>query len=172
LTKAGFPDGFKIDHETAATAKTGGVAHLVLAQKLQTDLAKIGIVTNIVVQDDATSLDRYRNAKTPLGARGWNPDYPDAINQFAFCPGSQVGLRTSWKAEAAQDIADMCKRASVELDEAKRADLIKQIQLAVMDRGPYANLIQPGVQIGHRSNVEGVQYNPVFQQHMAKLDKK
>jgi hypothetical protein len=50
--------------------------------------------------------------------------------------------------------------------------MIKQIQLAVMDRGPYANLIQPGVQIGHRTNVEGVLYNPVYQQHMAKLDKK
>ena len=160
MAKAGFPDGFKIDHETAATAKTGGVAHLVLAQKLQTDLAKIGIVTNIVVQDDATSLDRYRNAKTALGARGWNPDYPDAINQFAFCPGSQVGLRMSWKAEAAQDIADMCKRASVELDEAKRADMIKQIQLAIMDRGPYANLIQPGVQIGHRVERRGRPVQP------------
>src|SRR5204863_7367053 len=103
MVKAGFPDGFKIDHETAATAKSGRVAHLTLAQKLQTDLAKIGITTNIVVQDDATSLDRYRKALSPLGARGWNPDYPDAINQFAFCPGSQVGLRMRWKAESAPD---------------------------------------------------------------------
>jgi len=73
MAKAGFASGFKVDHETAATAKTGGVAHLTLAQKLQTDLAKIGITTNIVVQDDATSLDRYRKALSPLGARGWAP---------------------------------------------------------------------------------------------------
>jgi len=171
MAKAGFANGFKIDHETASTAKSGGVAHQLLAQKLQTDLAKIGITTNIVVQDDATSLDRYRKALSPLGARGWNPDYPDAINQFAFCPGSQVGLRMNWKAEMASDIADMCKKASSELDEAKRADLIKQIQLAVMDRGPYANLIQPGVLIGHRANVEGVVYNPVYQLNLAKIDK-
>ena len=172
MAKAGFANGFKIDHETAATAKSGGVAHLLLAQKLQTDLAKIGITTNIVVQDDATSLDRYRTVKSPLGARGWGPDYPDAINQFAFCPGSQVGLRVAWKAESAPDIAAMCKQASVELDEGKRAAMIKEIQLAIMDRGPYANLIQPGVQIGHRTNVEGVLYNPVYQQHLGKLDKK
>jgi peptide/nickel transport system substrate-binding protein len=172
MAKAGFASGFKIDHETAATAKTGGVAHLLLAQKLQTDLAKIGITTNIVVQDDATSLDRYRKALSPLGARGWGPDYPDAINQFAFCPGSQVGLRMNWKAEMAQDIADLCKKASSELDEAKRADMIKQIQLAMMDRGPYANLIQPGVQYGYRQNVDGVVYNPVYQLALAKIDKK
>src|SRR5205085_4119861 len=49
MAKAGFAEGFKVDHETAATAKSGGVAHLTLAQKLQTDLAKIGITTNIVV---------------------------------------------------------------------------------------------------------------------------
>jgi peptide/nickel transport system substrate-binding protein len=172
MAKAGFASGFEVDHETAATAKSGGVAHLLLAQKLQTDLAKIGITTNIVVQDDATSLDRYRKALSPLGARGWGPDYPDAINQFAFCPGSQVGLRMNWKADMAQDIADLCKKASSELDESKRADMIKQIQLAIMDRGPYANLIQPGVQIGHRANVEGVVYNPVYQLHLGKLDKK
>jgi hypothetical protein len=41
-----------------------------------------------------------------------------------------------------------------------------------MDRGPYANLIQPGRQIGYRSNVEGVLYNPVYQQHFAILDKR
>jgi len=171
MVKAGFPDGFKIDHETAATAKSGGIAHLTLAQKLQTDLAKIGIITNIVVQDDATSLDRYRKALSPLGARGWGPDYPDAINQFAFCPGSLVGTRLNWKAEMAQDIADLCKKASSELDETKRAEMIKQIQLAIMDRGPYANLLQPGVQIGYRANVDGVLYNPVYQLPLAKLDK-
>ena len=38
----------------------------------------------------------------------------------------------NWKAEMAQDIADLCKKASSELDEAKRADMIKQIQLAIM----------------------------------------
>ena len=59
-----------------------------------------------------------------------------------------------------------------ELDEAKRADMIKQIQLAIMDAGPYANLIQPGVQIGYRANIDGVVYNPVYQLHLGKLDKK
>ena len=44
--------------------------------------------------------------------------------------------------------------------------MIKQIQLAIMDRGPYANLIQPGVQIGYRANVDGVVYNPVYQLHL------
>jgi len=60
----------------------------------------------------------------------------------------------------------------VELDEGKRADMIKQIQLAIMDRGPYANLFQPGVQIGYRQNIDGIVYNPVYQLPLVKLDKK
>jgi len=171
LTKAGFANGFKTDFEVSATGKTGGVALLTLAQKMQTDLAAVGIQTNLVVQDDPTNLDRYRTAKTALGVRGWNPDYPDAINQLAFCPGSQVGLRTNWKADLAPDIADLCSKAGTEIDEAKRAELLKQVQLAIMDRGPYANLIQPGRQIGYRANISGVVFNPVFQQNLAILDK-
>jgi peptide/nickel transport system substrate-binding protein len=171
MSKAGFANGFKIDLEASATGKTAGVALLTLAQKMQTDLSMIGIQANLVVQDDPTNLDRYRTAKTPLGLRGWNPDYPDAINQLAFCPGSQVGLRTSWKAEMAPDIVDLCNKAGTEVDEGKRAELLKQVQLAIMDRGPYANLIQPGRQLAYRANIDGVVYNPVYQQNLAILDK-
>jgi ABC-type transport system substrate-binding protein len=60
----------------------------------------------------------------------------------------------------------------VELDEAKRADLLKKIQLEIMDNSPWANLIQPGLQFAHRTNVEGVIYNPVYQLHLGKVDKK
>jgi ABC-type transport system substrate-binding protein len=60
------------------------VAHLTLAQKLQADLAKIGITLELSVLDNAVSLDRYRTGKTPMGARGRGPDYPDALNQLAF----------------------------------------------------------------------------------------
>jgi hypothetical protein len=60
----------------------------------------------------------------------------------------------------------------VELDEPKRAEMLKKIQLAIMDRGPYANLLQPGRQIGLRADIDGVQYNPVFQQHLGLLDRK
>ena len=172
LAKAGFPNGFKVTHEIGATEKTGGVAHLTLAQKIQADLARVGITTELSVLDNAVSLDRYRNGQTPMGSRGWNPDYPDALNQLAFCPGEKVGLRVNWKAEADPELAALCKQAMVELDETKRADMLKKIQLTIMDKSPWANLIQPGRQIGLRTNVEGVLYNPVYQQHFATLDKK
>jgi hypothetical protein len=60
----------------------------------------------------------------------------------------------------------------VELNEAKRADMLKQIQLTIMDRGPYANLIQPGRQIGFRSDVSNVAYSSVYQVRVSLLDKK
>jgi peptide/nickel transport system substrate-binding protein len=172
MAKAGFANGFEVVHETASTSKSGGVAHLTLAQKLQADLARIGVRLKLDVQDNTINLDRYREGKTPMGARGWGPDYPDALNQLAFCPGEKVGLRVHWKAEAAPELAQLCKQAMVELDETKRADMLKKIQLDIMDTSPWANLIQPGVQIAHRTNLEGVLYNPVYQLHLGKVDKK
>ena len=172
MAKAGFANGFRTDHEVGATSKSGGVAHLTVAQKLQTDLAKIGITTEIKTMDNAIALDRYRNGQTPLGSVGWGPDYPDALNQLAFCPGEKVGLRVNWKAEADQELATLCKQAMVELNEAKRADMLKQIQLMIMDRGPYANLIQPGREVGFRTGVDKVIYSSVYQLNLTTVDKK
>ncbi len=78
----------------------------------------------------------------------------------------------NWKAEADPELSALVKQAMVELDESKRAEMLKKIQLDIMDRGPYANLIQPGLQFAHRTNVEGVIYNPVYQLHLGRLDKK
>jgi hypothetical protein len=50
--------------------------------------------------------------------------------------------------------------------------MLKKIQTSIMDRGPYANHVQPGRQIGYRTNIENVYYNPVVQQNLAVLDKK
>ena len=60
----------------------------------------------------------------------------------------------------------------VELDTNKRADMLKKIQTMMFDNSPYANLVQPGRQIGYRANLEGVKYNAVYQQDFTKLDKK
>ena len=172
LAKGGYPNGFKITLEVGSTEKTGGVAHLTLAQKLQADLSKIGVNIEISTLDNNLALDKYRNGQTPMGSRGWNPDYPDALNQLAFGPGEKVGLRVNWKAEADPELSQLVKQAQVELDETKRAEMLKQIQLLIMDRGPYANLLQPGRQIGLRHNIEGVLYNPVYHQSFVTLDKK
>jgi peptide/nickel transport system substrate-binding protein len=173
LAKAGFAGGFKIEHQVGANIKTSGVSHQLLAEKLQTDLARIGIVTTINVMDPIQYGDIYRSGKSTLQTRGWNPDYPDALNQLAFCPGEKVGQgRLNWKAEQAPDIAATCKQAMVELDQNKRAELLKKIQLMMLDNSPYANLVQPGRQIGYRANLEGVRYNAVYQQDFTKLDRK
>jgi peptide/nickel transport system substrate-binding protein len=173
LTKAGFPGGFKIEHQVGANIKTSGVSHQMLAEKLQTDLARIGIVTTISVMDPVQYGDIYRGGKSTLQTRGWNPDYPDALNQLAFCPGEKVGQgRLNWKVEQAPEIAATCKQAMVELDQNKRAELIKKIQLMMFDNSPFANLVQPGRQIGYRANLEGVRYSPVYQQDFTKLDRK
>ena len=112
MAKAGFANGFKIEHQVGANIKTSGVSHQALAEKIQPDLAKIGITTVINVMDPIQYGDIYRGGKSTLQTRGWNPDYPDALNQLAFCPGEKVGQgRLNWKAEQApEDRGDSASR--------------------------------------------------------------
>ena len=40
-----------------------------------------------------------------------------------------------------------------------------------MEKGPYAPLLQPGMQVGVRSNVQGFAYNPQWRLDVAGLSK-
>ena len=90
----------------------------------------------------------------------WGPDYIDPGDYIEFLPEGIVGKRTNWlngNSEAAiQKIRDSLK---TEVEPAKRADLFAQMQTYMQQSGPFAPIVQPGVQIGYRANLKGFAYN-------------
>ena len=73
LQKAGFPDGFefKISYGDAAVS---GLSYAVLAQKLQSDLARVGIKVVLDPIDQVNLRTQYTTGKSQGGVLTfWNP---------------------------------------------------------------------------------------------------
>jgi len=170
LKEAGYENGFSIELQ-ASTYATSGVQWVLLGQKIQNDLEKIGIKVTLETSDLSVSKAGYLAGEIGFGIRGWGPDYPDALNQFAFLPGQTVGKRVNWTEEMDPEIADLGKKAMVELNDSKRAELIEQIQQLTFERGPYAALVQPGRVVAVREGVTGAHYLPTGLLDLYRIDK-
>jgi peptide/nickel transport system substrate-binding protein len=142
-----------------------GVSMAVLAQKIQADLAAVGIQLSLNGLPRAAALQLYRDAKNQVGVWSWAADFPDQSNFLVYMPGRTVGKRAGWPEEAspaAKELATLASKAESELDDAKRAAQMQRVDKRVMEIGPYAPLFQPAVPVAFRSNVKGVTFHSVW----------
>jgi peptide/nickel transport system substrate-binding protein len=157
LTQAGYPNGFSTKLYVPTTNLLG-VDLVVLAQKIQNDLASIGITTELVPENVTISLNTYRLGQQSLGLWYWSPDYYDNISQLAFLPGNTVGLRANWQAESNPALVALSNAASTETDDAKRAALFGQIGAELIEDSPFAVLLQFNGQYAVRKGITGADY--------------
>jgi peptide/nickel transport system substrate-binding protein len=157
LAQAGYPNGFTTKFYVPASV-ISGIELVVLAQKIQNDLAAIGITTELVPESVTISLDSYRQGKQSLGLWFWGSDYNDNNSQLVFLPGGVVGLRANWQATDNQALAGLGKIAAVETDNAKRLALFTRIQQALIEDMPYAVLSQSVNRYAVRKGLKGADY--------------
>jgi peptide/nickel transport system substrate-binding protein len=149
----------------ASDSTIWGIQMNLLAQKIQADLAAVGIGISLNGLPRATALQLYRDGKNQLGVWSWAADYPDGQNFLVYAPGRTVGKRAGWLPEAspdAQALAQLAADAEAERDPAKSVGLYRKIDERLAQIGPYATLLQPAVPYAFRSNVRGVTFSSVW----------
>jgi peptide/nickel transport system substrate-binding protein len=168
MAEAGYAGGFSTKLYVPASTVVG-VELVTLAQKLQNDLAAIGIAVELVPENVTISLETYRTGRQPLGLWYWSPDYPDNNSQLAFLPGNSVGLRANWTAEQNPTLAALGKQAATEIDNAKRVALFTQIQQAMIEDTPFAMLLQHTSQYGVKAGLTGADYLELYQLDLKRI---
>jgi len=151
-----------------------GIPTALIAQKIQADLAKVGIDLALDGLPTVTSLTLYRAGKDQFGVWGWAADYPDASDFLVYAPGRVVGKRAGWlpsAGPAAQRLASMADAAEAEPDAKKRVPMLQQWDRLLGQAGPYVPLFQPAIPFAYRSNVQGVFYNSVWALDLAAIRK-
>nr|MBA3873908.1 ABC transporter substrate-binding protein [Anaerolineae bacterium] len=95
LAEAGYPDGFET---TLAypTYTVEGTNIETLAQKVQSDLAEVGIKAKLEPSDIGTFIDKARAGQQGFFQLWWQPDYLDPDNYLYFLPGRNGGTRVNW----------------------------------------------------------------------------
>jgi peptide/nickel transport system substrate-binding protein len=159
LAEAGYPEGFEITLEYPDFSFQG-VNMNTNAQKIQADLAEIGITVNLNPGDLGVSLEGYRAGTQGFAYWFWGPDVLDATDLLAFLPGGKVASeRTGWKTADA-DLQALIDEAKVATDSMARTAVFASLQTYLQESGPFAPFNQPDIQTAFRSNIEGYVWHP------------
>ncbi len=161
LAEAGYPDGFTVKF-SVITNSTEGYKWLDIAQKVQADLAAVGINAEIETMDSTVGYELYRGGKMAFAINAWGPDYLDSNNQLAFLPGKTVGLRAQWKESDNPELAALGDKALAEMDNEVRKGILEEIQTTMADDSPWLPLVQVGKATAFRSDVKGADYSLAY----------
>ena len=161
LEEAGYADGFDITLEYP-TFTFQGVNMDTNAQKIQADLAEVGINVTLAPADLQVALESYRTGQEGFGYWFWGPDVLDPIDMLSFLPGGAVAdERAHWTADVADPaLVELVEQARVATDPAEREEVFTALQAATLETSPWAPFIQPDVQTAFRADIEGYVWHP------------
>ncbi|MCS5732222.1 ABC transporter substrate-binding protein [Herbiconiux daphne] len=133
-----------------------------IAERVQANLAEVGITVNLSPSPVATALENYRAGTEEMGLWLWSPDFPDPSDYLVFGPGATVGLRAGWAAGSAPEIEDIAAQAAVTVSDEERAPLYEEFQTKLNEAGVFNPLFQPSASVVASSAVGEVLYSPAF----------
>jgi len=153
LAEAGVPNGFsfKLSYGKASIA---GTSYDLVAQKIQADLARVGITADLDLLDQATLRTQYKEGKSQAVLTFWNPDAPEAY-LWAQPAIGRVAKRVHWAVP--NEVADLVTRAGGETDPTKQSAIYREYQKILVDQANYIILIQPVYRVATSKGITGYQ---------------
>lgn len=150
LAKGGRPDGFEFEI-SYGNAAVQGVTYQDLAQKIQSDLAQVGIKAQLKPMDQVNLRTTFTGGKSQGGVLTfWNPPAVDNL-LWAAAVVQRVAKRVHW--EVPKDVYDLAFQAYVEQDAKKRAEMWVNWQKVLVDQANHFILFQPVYQIAVRQTI-------------------
>lgn len=150
LKKAGFPDGFeyKLSYGDAAVS---GLSYAVLGQKLQSDLARVGIKVTLDPMDQVNLRTQYTTGKSTAVLTFWNPSGVEE-DGWSSATVQRVAKRIHWTPP--DTIKKIVADAAVETDPKKRAGLYVAYSKFMIDQANLIILFQPIYQFAVRNTIK------------------
>ncbi len=150
LQKAGFPDGFefKLSYGDAAVS---GLSYAVLGQKLQSDLARVGIKVMLNPMDQVNLRTQYTTGKSTAVLTFWNPSGVEE-DGWTSATVQRVAKRIHWTPP--ESLVQLVTAGALETDPAKRADIYLQYSKFMIDQANLIVLFQPIYQFAVRNVIK------------------
>ncbi|MFO7323922.1 MAG: ABC transporter substrate-binding protein [Chloroflexota bacterium] len=172
LEEAGYGDGLDLTLEYP-NFTFQGVNMDTNAQKIQADLAEVGINITLAPSELQVALEAYRTGQQCLGYWFWGPDILDPIDTLSFVPGGKVAAeRALWTEDLADpEILELRDRALVATDPEERIEIFQQIQDYLQNNGSFAAFLQPDVQTAFRADIQGYIWHPQWLVDVSRLSR-
>jgi peptide/nickel transport system substrate-binding protein len=144
-------------------ATPNGVSFASVAQKVKSDLEKIGISVKLKGSPAVTFLDDYKAGKNQMSVSYWGPDYPDPNDYLVFAPGGKGRAdNNKWTAEMSPKLAALGAQARSTLDDAERGRLFQELQRGMNEDSPFFPLFQPAQAVVGSSSLSNVVLDPTY----------
>lgn len=147
---AGLPNGFEFKLSYGTGAAVSGVSYEVVAQKIKSDLARVGITANLDPQEQGNLRTAFRAGDLTSVLTFWNPDALDPA-LWADPTVQRVAKRLNW--EPPKDIVDLVAKADGEQDQTKRDQLYVDFQKKLADEANLQVLLQPIYSVAVRNTI-------------------
>ena len=149
LQKAGLAEGFEFDL-SYGNAAIAGISYQTLAQKIQSDLARVGIKAKLNPMDQVNLRTQYLGGKAQSVITFWNP--PAVENKlWAAATVERVAKRVGF--QPSPELVQLVNTAAAEQDKEKQGKLWVDYQKAMVDLANLVVLFQPVYQVAVRSAV-------------------
>ena len=152
LAKAGMPNGFKFQL-AYGNAVTASISYQNLAQKIQADLARVGIIAELAPMDIVNMRTMFLGGKAEAVLTFWNPPAPENW-LWSSATINRVAKRVQWTVPEA--MVKLVADAGAERDLVKAAALYKKYQEGMIDAAHHFVLVQPIYQVAVRKSVSGL----------------
>jgi peptide/nickel transport system substrate-binding protein len=161
MAEADYPDGFEITLNYPDLT-FAGVNLSTNAQKIQADLAEIGISVRLLPAEVQVALEGYRSGEQGFAYWFWGPDKLDPVDFLEFLPGGKVATeRARWTPDMVDaEILELTARANQETDPAARTEIFARLQDFAQENSAFAPFNVPAIQTAFRSDIEGYVWHP------------
>jgi peptide/nickel transport system substrate-binding protein len=151
-----------VELEYPSDFSANGLTFGPLAERVQANLAEVGINLQLAPAPIATALDNYREGTEEMGLWLWNAGYPEPSYYLEFNPGELVGLRAGWAEGEADEVHDLGTNASKIVDDGERGEAYQEWERALAEDGPFLPLIQPSTSLVADPTVTNVEFHPTY----------
>jgi peptide/nickel transport system substrate-binding protein len=159
LSEAGYPTGFTTQLWTFNVERPFIPNVLQVAEKVRSDLAKVGVEARLSVLDSAVYWRSINTLQGELTMKGWYvPPQPDFLIRVAL-----LGLESATyypNTPRGQKLRQLAIQAARTPDLSERSDLYQQIQQAYMEDAPVVPLMHPAYAWVHSAAFTGVDISP------------
>lgn len=136
LAEAGYPQGFKVKFAAHDRPRIYNPVGIRLAERIQRDLARVGIEAEIDQMEFPTFLSRQKARDYQMSMSGWISDNGDPDN-FIY---ELAGRGDNDSNYSNPPMTELMRKASSEPDESKRAEMYKAIEAEIAKNPPFIYL--------------------------------
>lgn len=167
LAQSSQPNGFK----TTLLINSGNANHAAIAQIMQAQLKEIGITMEIKQLDSTANKQARLDSKFDMAISAWTMDIPDPDQWTTFALDPEGGSHSAFTYYNDPAVIAINKKAQREGDQAKRAELYKQLQKETGDAAFLVYLFYSPYAYAATDKVQGFNVTPLGNYHTGDMYK-